>query len=141
MNIEEIHQLADIMSTYSLEVLELEDKNMKICLKKAGAGASAVPYCTSESAPTAQRTEPKQEVLEGKVVTAPIVGVFYSAPSPGEAAFVSVGSTVSTGDTLCIVEAMKMMNEITSEFDGKVSRILVEDGQMVEFGQPIMTLV
>ena len=146
MKIEEIRQLADIMTSHNLECLELENKDTKIRLKKAYAAPSAIaiPYAGNyarQEAPVQTVQENAPEALSGKIVTAPIVGVFYAAPSPDESPFVSVGSRVSKGDTLCIVEAMKMMNEITSDFDGEVSRILVEDGQMVEFGQPIMTLI
>jgi len=146
MKIEEIRQLADIMTSHNLECLELENKDIKICLKKAGVtpSAIAIPYAGAfarQDEPAQSIQEEVSEALSGKIVTSPIVGVFYAAPSPDESPFVSLGSRVSKGDTLCIVEAMKMMNEITSDFDGEVSRILVEDGQMVEFGQPIMTLI
>ena len=147
MKIEEIRQLADIMTSHNLECLELENKDTKIHLKKAGTvpSAIAIPYNSDvyarQDAPVQTAQEEVSEPLSGKTVTSPIVGVFYASPSPDESPFVSVGSSVSKGDILCIVEAMKMMNEITSDFDGEVSKILVEDGQMVEFGQPIMTLI
>ena len=82
----------------------------------------------------------KVEQPEGRAVTCPLVGVFYAAPSPNDAPFVSVGSTVKKGDVLCIVEAMKLMNEITAEQDGTITEICVENGQVVEFGQPLFYL-
>lgn len=85
------------------------------------------------------KAEPKKEVA-GTVVKSPIVGTFYSAPAPGKAPFVSVGSTVNKGDVLFIIESMKLMNEVTSELSGRVTEILVSDGDAVEFDQPILRI-
>ena len=82
----------------------------------------------------------KEDVIKGKVVTSPIVGTFYSKPSPEKPDFVKVGDKVKKGDVLFIIESMKLMNEIKSEFDGVVSKILVESGDGVEYDQPIMIL-
>ena len=76
-------------------------------------------------------------VAEGKTINSPIVGVFYAAPSPDSNPYVSVGQKISKGDTICIVEAMKCMNEIQSELDGEVTEVLVKDGDLVEYGQPL----
>ena len=97
--------------------------------------------------------EPSDQILEAKIdnnqieneikgnqVTSPIVGTFYRKPSPDKEPFVKVGDIVNKGDVLCIIEAMKMMNEIKSEFDGKISSIEVDDGQPVEFGQTIIVI-
>ena len=84
-------------------------------------------------APAAQEAAHK-----GKALTSPMVGTFYSAPSPDADAFVKVGQTIKEGDVVCIVEAMKLMNEIESDFSGKITEICVEDGQPVEFGQVLM---
>ena len=78
--------------------------------------------------------------IKGNQVTSPIVGTFYRKPSPDKESFVKVGDIVNKGDVLCIIEAMKMMNEIKSEFDGKISSIEVDDGQPVEFGQTIIVI-
>ena len=78
--------------------------------------------------------------IKGNQVTSPIVGTFYRKPSPDKEPFVKVGDIVNKGDVLCIIEAMKMMNEIKSEFDGKISSIEVDDGQPVEFGQTIIVI-
>ena len=88
---------------------------------------------------THQLDEVKQTAI-GDVVTSPIVGTFYRSPSPEKDPFVKVGDNIKVGDVLCIVEAMKMMNEIKSEFDGKIASIDVEDGSPVEFGQKIITV-
>jgi acetyl-CoA carboxylase biotin carboxyl carrier protein len=84
--------------------------------------------------------EKRPEPVNGNVVESPLVGTFYESPSPGLPPFVSVGSKVKKGDVLCIIEAMKVMNEIVSDQDGVVSRILVSNGEMVEYGQPIFII-
>jgi acetyl-CoA carboxylase biotin carboxyl carrier protein len=92
----------------------------------ASAAASAVP--------------PPAPASRGQQVTAPMVGTFYSGPAPGAKPFVEVGSEVKPGDTLCVIEAMKMMNQIESEFAGRVVSVLVENGNPVEFGQPLFVI-
>jgi acetyl-CoA carboxylase biotin carboxyl carrier protein len=99
------------------------------------------PAVASASAPAALAVaEPAAAVEEAHVVKSPMVGTFYRAASPGAAAFVDVGDTVAQGDTLCIVEAMKLMNEIEADAGGTVKAILVENGQPFEFGQPLFLL-
>lgn len=84
---------------------------------------------------------PQEEQSENiKIVTSPMVGTFYSKPSPTEKSYVEVGKQVSVGDTLCIIEAMKLMNEIESEYSGKIVKILVEDGKAVEYGTPLLEI-
>ena len=83
----------------------------------------------------------KSEEKEGKIIVSPMIGTFYTKPSPDSNPFVEVGKTIKKGDTVCIVEAMKLMNEIESEFDGKIVEILVKDGQMVDFGKPLFRIV
>ena len=89
-------------------------------------------------------TEPIQEVKEekkeGNIVNSPMVGTFYSKPAPDQNPFVEVGKTVKKGDVLCIIEAMKLMNEIESEFDGEIKEILVKDGEAVEYGKPLFII-
>ncbi len=96
----------------------------------AAAAAAAAP---AAAAPAAE--EPK-----GHVVKSPMVGTFYRSPSPGAASFVEVGQTVKPGDTLCIIEAMKLLNEIEAEVAGEVKEVLVENGQAVEYGQPLFVI-
>lgn len=95
-------------------------------------------------APTAQVEAPVAEAapaaVSGNIVTSPIVGTFYAAPSPDKAPFVKVGDTVNAGDVVCIIESMKLMNEINCEFSGKVAEIYVNNGEPVEFGQKIMRI-
>jgi acetyl-CoA carboxylase biotin carboxyl carrier protein len=140
--IEYIEKLAKIVSDSELTELTLEDKEQAIVLRKENNVVQAqtiVPQAVA--APVAQAVAPaerKEDVPKGTPVTSPIVGTFYSAPSPGAKPFVEVGSSVSVGQIVCIVEAMKLMNEIESEVSGKVTKILVNDGEAVEYGQVLM---
>ena len=106
----------------------------------AAPAAPAVTAPTEVPAPAAE-TAPAPTASNTISVEAPMVGVFYAAPSPGADPFVSVGSTVHVGDTLCIIEAMKLMNEIVAETDGTVAEICVQDGDLEEFGSCIMKIV
>lgn len=106
----------------------------------AAPAAPAVTAPTETPAPAAE-TAPAPTASNTISVEAPMVGVFYAAPSPGADPFVSVGSTVHVGDTLCIIEAMKLMNEVVAEADGTVAEICVQDGDLVEFGSCIMKIV
>lgn len=106
----------------------------------AAPAAPAVTAPTEAPAPAAE-TAPAPTVSNTISVEAPMVGVFYAAPSPGADPFVSVGSTVHVGDTLCIIEAMKLMNEVVAEADGTIAEICVQDGDLVEFGSCIMKIV
>ena len=104
------------------------------------AAAPAVTAPTEVPAPAVE-TAPAPTASNTISVEAPMVGVFYAAPSPGADPFVSVGSTVHVGDTLCIIEAMKLMNEVVAEADGTIAEICVQDGDLVEFGSCIMKIV
>jgi acetyl-CoA carboxylase biotin carboxyl carrier protein len=99
----------------------------------AAAPAGAAP-------PAADGDQDQASLPEGEVLRSPMVGTFYSAPNPDAEPFVKVGSTVTAGDTLCLVEAMKMFNQIEAEFSGKVVAVLVEDGQPVEFDEPLFVI-
>ena len=107
------------------------------------AAAPAAPAATAptEAPAPAAETAPAPTASNTISVEAPMVGVFYAAPSPGADPFVSVGSTVHVGDTLCIIEAMKLMNEVVAEADGTIAEICVQDGDLVEFGSCIMRIV
>ena len=148
----QIEQLLRFMSEYNLEEFEYSRGDLRIRLKKPGATmvvAAAAPRPAAEiivpsavSAPEApsKPQEPEVDVRGGEdlhLVNSPIVGTFYASPSPGAEAFVKVGSHVDKGQTLCIVEAMKLMNEIESEISGEVLRIFAENGQPVEYGQAL----
>jgi acetyl-CoA carboxylase biotin carboxyl carrier protein len=151
----QIEQLLRFMSEHNLEEFEYSRGDLRIRLKKPGTATVLaahrptaeiiVPAAVPSAAPAAASsplTEASSDAeLRGGedlfLVKSPIVGTFYGSPSPGAEAFVKVGSHVDSGQTLCIVEAMKLMNEIESEVSGEVLRIFVENGQPVEYGQPL----
>lgn len=143
-DIDYVEKLAKVLADNSLTEISLEDGEQAITLRKevvgvAPAVAVAAPQAaTSAPAPVAAPAASKEAAHNGKPLTSPMVGTFYSAPSPDADAFVKVGQTVKEGDVVCIVEAMKLMNEIQSDFAGKITEICVEDGQPVEFGQVLM---
>ncbi|MDR1736607.1 MAG: acetyl-CoA carboxylase biotin carboxyl carrier protein [Oscillospiraceae bacterium] len=131
MDIENIRQLAAIARENGLTLLETDGQRVRIeraAVQPAGGAAAAVP-AVSAAAP-AQASE-----AAGTPVTASLVGVFYAAPAPGEKPFVQVGDKVKKGDTLCIIEAMKLMNEIPADRDGEILEVCVSDAQVVEYGQ------
>jgi acetyl-CoA carboxylase biotin carboxyl carrier protein len=155
--IQHIELLLRFMSEHNLEEFEYSHGDLRIRLKKpsapavvAPARAVAAPEIIVASAPIAQAApaslgasavpaptpEPRQ-AEDLHLVKSPIVGTFYDSPSPGAEPFVKVGGYIETGQTLCIVEAMKLMNEIESDISGEVLRIFVENGQPVEYGQPL----
>ncbi len=96
---------------------------------------AAVPPAPETAVPTAEKT-----VVSGNIITSPIIGTFYSAPSPDKPPFVKVGDTVNNGDVVCIIESMKLMNELNSEFSGRVAEIYVNNGDAVEYGQKLMRI-
>lgn len=114
---------------------------MTAAVTPAAAPAAPAVIAPTEAPAPAAETAPAPTASITISVEAPMVGVFYAAPSPGADPFVSVGSTVHVGDTLCIIEAMKLMNEVVAEADGTVAEICVQDGDLVEFGSCIMKIV
>lgn len=148
LTLEQVYELMDKMAVSGLGEVEIESEGVKIKVKakdpqpivqtvSSAAAPVAAPTVSTEAAPAAQ---PSAKDLGGKVVKSPIVGTFYEASAPDKDPFVRVGDSVKKGDILFIIESMKLMNEVNSEFDGKVVEILVKNGQPVEFGQPIMRL-
>lgn len=154
MELEHILKLIDAVSESSLTNFSLEDGDVKLSLgvdRNSGA-ADGVAYRTvvvsgADTEIPHQETAAGEHVphtdngnVAGNVVASPLVGIFYSAASPEEEPFVKVGDTVKKGQTLGIVEAMKLMNEIESEYDGTVKQILIDNEQMVEYGQPMFII-
>lgn len=140
-DIEYVEKLAKVLADNSLTEISLEDGEQAITLRKDLVVAPVAVAPASQPAPAAQQPAPApsaEPAKKGKPLTSPMVGTFYSAPSPDAKPFVEVGQTISQGDVVCIVEAMKLMNEIESEVSGKVVEICVKDGQPVEFGQVLM---
>lgn len=149
-DLETIEKLADIIREKELSELTISDGDKSITLRGKKSFpppppmpimGAAVQAAAPAAAAAAEATEAeKPEELSGNIVKSPIVGTFYAAPSPDKPPFVKIGDTVKKGDVIMIIESMKLMNEIQSEFDGVVDQILVTDGQAVEFDQPIMII-
>lgn len=140
-NIDEIKELIALLEESSLSVLEVKDDDKKIRLEKAQAVAAAPAAVTVNNAPVQAPAAPAAEVEDNsKTITAPIVGVFYAAPSPDSDPYVQVGKKVKKGDVVCIIEAMKCMNEIQAEEDGEITAVLVTNGELVEYNQPLFAI-
>lgn len=143
---EYIEKLAKVLAETGLTEISLEDGEQAITLRKDVIVASTPQVVTAApvAAPAVQGSAPAVSAdapapaKKGTPITSPMVGTFYKSPSPDAEPFVAIGSAVKPGDVVCIVEAMKMMNEIESEISGKIVEVCVEDGQPVEFGQVLM---
>ena len=148
MDLRKLKTLIDLVSDSNISELEITEAEGKVRIVKGpvpgtagpmyampatGAQSMAAPAASAAPAPPAAAPE----APEGKVIKSPMVGTFYRAASPGAKPFVEVGDAIRVGGPACIIEAMKIMNEIESDCDGKVLRILCENGQAVEFGQPL----
>lgn len=139
LDIEYVEKLAKVLADNSLTEISIEDGEQAVTLRKDVIGVSApVAVQTPVAQAPAVQTPTSEPAKKGRPLTSPMVGTFYSAPSPDAEPFVKAGQTVKEGDVVCIVEAMKLMNEIESEFAGKILEICVSDGQPVEFGQVLM---
>jgi acetyl-CoA carboxylase biotin carboxyl carrier protein len=150
MDLRKLKTLIDLVSESNISELEITEAEGKVRIVKAGASAVAMPAMVAapvvaaaapaaiapataaEPTPAAAPAEPA-----GHAVKSPMVGTFYRSSSPGSAPFIQLGSVVKEGDTLCIIEAMKILNEIESDKAGTVTQILCENGQAVEYGQPL----
>ena len=147
MNLKEIRDLINLMNEHGLTELEIEREGVKIKLKKS---TDDLPDVSRPKTPTYQvethiETKPTEKQLNAansnvKEIKSPMVGTFYRSPSPETPPFVEVGQMLEVGQVVCIVEAMKLMNEIKSEVKGKVTSVLVENAQPVEFGQILFTV-
>ncbi len=136
MKIDELKELADFMAENSISVLEIEEEGGEEPKKKIRIEKTVGSVQTAPQTVQAEKKAPIQEKeVSGKAVKSPMVGVFYAAASPEEKPYVQVGDKVKKGDVLCIIEAMKLMNEITADEDGEIAKICVSDGQVVEYGQ------
>lgn len=146
MDLRKIKTLIELVENSGIAELEIKEGEEFVRISRSSTAVQhvyaapqqhAVPAATSAAAaaPVAPAAAP-----EGHVVKSPMVGSFYRSPSPGAKAFVDIGQTVSAGDTLCIIEAMKLLNEIESDHSGVIKAILVESGQPVEFGQPLFII-
>lgn len=145
MNLDKIEKLVKIIEESSLQEFSIQEGDIKIKMSKRAGESVAVPFAPGMGMPVAGTAAPEAatadetsgEVEEETYITSPIVGTFYSAPSPEAKAFVKVGDRVKAGETVCILEAMKLMNEIESDFDCEIEAVLVSNEQKIEYGQPL----
>lgn len=149
MDLRKLKTLIDLVAESGISELEVTEENDKVRIVNkvqtvsvaAPAVAAAPVVAAAPAAPAAAEAAPAAEpVVEGKTVTSPMVGTFYRAPNPGAEPFVKVGDHVEAGQTLGIIEAMKLLNEIEAETSGTVKEICVENAQPVEFGQPLFII-
>lgn len=145
--VEIVEALAEQIDKAKLDELEVEAEGLRVRLSKRPPMPPVPPMMNlnaqipAASNPSeAAKAEKTAAPVSGKIIKSPIIGTFYAAAAPGKPAFVSVGSRVAKGTVVCIVESMKLMNEINSEFDGTVAEVYVSDGQAVEFDQPLFRL-
>jgi acetyl-CoA carboxylase biotin carboxyl carrier protein len=151
MDLRKLKTLIELVETSGIAELEIQEGEERVRITRAGVSAVAAPTVMLQAAPApavavpapapAAPSEPAAPPQpEGHVVKSPMVGTFYRSASPGAKPFVEIGDAIQQGDTLCIVEAMKLMNEIESDAAGTIKAILVENGQPVEFGQPLFVI-
>jgi acetyl-CoA carboxylase biotin carboxyl carrier protein len=163
LDLKEIRQIIEMMKRHDLSLFHLERDGMKIKLKKGvdydaflssmqtSGGGMGVPMApapaasgllpqASQAAEAPAAETPSAPATGGPVITSPMVGTFYRSPGPGESPFLKEGDRIEEGSLICIIEAMKVMNEIKAETSGTVSRILVDDGTAVQYGQPLFEL-
>jgi len=143
IDIESLRQLLALMSEHGLAEIEIEQEDLVVRLRKGGVGApvmamAAAPAMVAPAAPPAAAAPAKEEKLPS--VNSPMVGTFYVAPSPDAEAFVKVGDHVTEETVVCIIEAMKVFNEIQAEMSGTIERVLVKNAQAVEFGQAMFVV-
>ncbi|MEC4677109.1 MAG: acetyl-CoA carboxylase biotin carboxyl carrier protein [Nitrospirota bacterium] len=141
MELEDLKSLIEFLKETDITELRIERDNSKVRIKRGQVVSSLevpAPKPAAVQAPPAEEVEKQEEKLH--TVASPIVGTFYRSPTPEAAPFVDVGLEVTRGQVLCIIEAMKLMNEIESEVDGVIARVLVENGQAVEYGEPLFQI-
>ncbi|HEX8882897.1 MAG TPA: acetyl-CoA carboxylase biotin carboxyl carrier protein [Noviherbaspirillum sp.] len=152
MDLRKLKTLIDLVAESDIAELEVTEGESKVRIVKSSAtphnqlvmmqpqAMAQQPAQSAAPAPAAPAAAAIEAVPTGHVVKSPMVGTFYRAASPGSAPFVDIGATVKEGDTLCIIEAMKLLNEIDADASGVIQQILVENGQPVEFGQPLFII-
>ena len=148
MDIDTLKQILDLVREHELSELEVEQDGLRLKVRSgvsAPAGVAAAPATSAAAPPPAASTMQiptavDEADIELAVVKSPIVGTFYRSPEPGAPSFVDVGATVKKGQVLCIIEAMKLMNEIDSEYDGEVVSVYVESGQPVQYGERLFAI-
>jgi acetyl-CoA carboxylase biotin carboxyl carrier protein len=159
MDIRKVKKLIELLEESNIDEIEIKEGEESVRISRNGAQSAAIPQYLPQYAPpppppavaappavavpaaAAEPAPPAAAAPEGHVVRSPMVGTFYSSPSPSSPVFVEVGQAVKMGDVICIVEAMKMMNQIEADKSGTIEAILVENGEPVEFDQPLFSIV
>jgi acetyl-CoA carboxylase biotin carboxyl carrier protein len=154
MDIRKVKKLIELLEQSNINELEINEGDESVRISRGGTAvtyaaapapapvaAATAPAAAPAAPATPEAAAPAEDELAGHAVKSPMVGTFYASPAPGSPTFVSVGQTVAAGDVICIIEAMKMMNQIEADKAGTIGAILVEDGEAVEFDQPIVTIV
>ncbi|PKO92476.1 MAG: acetyl-CoA carboxylase biotin carboxyl carrier protein [Betaproteobacteria bacterium HGW-Betaproteobacteria-1] len=152
MDLRKLKKLIDLVEESGISELELTEGEEKVRISRNHQGGAqgmmhyqpymqmSAPAAPAPAAPAAAPAEAAEPVIDGHVVKSPMVGTFYRASSPEAKSFVDIGSTVAVGDTLCIIEAMKLLNEIEADHAGVIKAVLVENGQPVEYGEPLFII-
>lgn len=153
MDIRKVKKLIELLEESGIAEIEIKEGEESVRISRHGTGTTvmapqpmmsapmmAAPMAAPAPAAAPTATESASEEISGHVVRAPMVGTFYRAPSPGAKNFVEEGQSVKTGDTLCIIEAMKLLNQIEADKSGKIKAVLVENGQPVEYNQPLFII-
>ncbi len=148
MDLRKLKKLIDLVEESGISELELTEGEEKVRISRALMPSQAMfnqalthsPQPVSHATPVPTAATPVVAEVEGHIVKSPMVGTFYRSSSPDAKAFVDVGSKVAIGDTLCIIEAMKLLNEIECDFAGVIKTILVENGQPIEYGEPLFVI-
>ncbi|OYW37996.1 MAG: acetyl-CoA carboxylase, biotin carboxyl carrier protein [Hydrogenophilales bacterium 12-61-10] len=148
MDLRKLKKLIDLVEASGIAELEITEGEEKVRIAKSIAGAPMMMHAPQQmmhapapAAPVVAPAAPAEDAIpEGHVVRSPMVGTFYRAPAPGAKNFAEVGQSVSAGDTLCLIEAMKLLNEIETDVAGVIKAILVENGQPVEYGEPLFVI-
>lgn len=142
MDIRKIKKLIEIIEESGIAELEIKEGEESIRISRYSAAPATVAYTPTAiaAAPVATPTAPAEEKITGHIVKSPMVGTFYRSASPGTKVFAEIGQAVLVGDTLCIIEAMKILNQIESDKSGTITKILVENSEPVEYGQPLFII-
>ena len=148
MDIRKVKKLIELLEESDINEIEIKEGEESVRISRASSVVAAAPVMQAApapvaapiAAPAAAPVAPAAPAIDGHAVTSPMVGTFYGAPSPGAAPFVQVGQSVKEGEVICIIEAMKMMNQIEADKSGTVTAVLVEDGEAVEFDQVLVTI-
>lgn len=146
MDIKEIKELIKLIDSSSITEFKLDREEFKLSIRKEQTLLKVMdnePPAYIEKKPMEKKVEPESETVEAKLdsdihfINSPIVGTFYSSPGPDKDPFIKQGSKIKKGDVLCIIEAMKLMNEVTADVDGEIVEVLVKDKSIVEYGEPL----